>query len=70
MAEPGCWRIEKGGVSGWVEPCLKLPKERYAVTSSSTVVPLRQRDSIEDPLTSVLGPSSTENSTELAQTAL
>jgi len=46
--------IEKGGVSGRVEACLNLPKERYAMTSNSTVVPLRQRDSIDDPLTSVL----------------
>jgi putative transposase len=37
-----------------VEAFLNLPKERYAMTSSSTVVPLRQPDSIEDPLTAVL----------------
>jgi putative transposase len=37
-----------------VEACLNLPKERYAMTSSSSVVPLRQPDSIEDPLTAVL----------------
>jgi transposase-like protein len=37
-----------------VEACLNLPKERYAMTSNSTVVPLRQPDSIDDPLTAVL----------------
>lgn len=37
-----------------METCLNLSKERYAMTSSSTVVPLRQPDSIEDPLTAVL----------------
>jgi transposase-like protein len=37
-----------------VEACLNLPKERYAMTSSSTVVSLRQPDRIEDPLTAVL----------------
>jgi putative transposase len=37
-----------------VEACLNLPKERYAMTSNSTVVPLGQPDSIDDPLTAVL----------------
>src|SRR5512132_3823414 len=48
MAETG-WRLgEKGGVSRWVEACLNLPKERYAMTSnSSTVVPLCQSDAID-----------------------
>src|SRR5512132_3508086 len=46
---------EKGGVSRWVEACLNLPKERYAMTSnSSTVVPLCQSDAIDDPLTAIL----------------
>jgi len=37
-----------------VEACLNLPKERYAMTSSSTVVSLRQPDAIDDPLTAIL----------------
>jgi putative transposase len=37
-----------------VEACLNLLKERYAMTSHSTVVPLRQPDTIEDPLTAIL----------------
>jgi putative transposase len=37
-----------------VEACLNLPEERYAVTSHSSVVPLRQPDEIDDPLTAVL----------------
>jgi putative transposase len=37
-----------------VEACLNLPKERYATMSDSTVVPLRQPDTIDDPLTAVL----------------
>jgi putative transposase len=37
-----------------VEACLNLPKERYAVSSNSTVVPLRQPDTIDDPLTTIL----------------
>jgi transposase-like protein len=37
-----------------VEACLNLPKERYAMSSPSTVVPLRQPDAIDDPLTAVL----------------
>jgi transposase-like protein len=37
-----------------VEACLNLPKERYAMTMTSTVVPLRQPDAVDDPLTSVL----------------
>src|SRR5512132_3754661 len=44
----------KGGVSRWVEACLNLPKERYAMTSNSTVVPLCQSDAIDDPLTAIL----------------
>ena len=34
--------------------CLNLPKERYAMTSNSTVVPLCQSDAIDDPLTVIL----------------
>jgi putative transposase len=37
-----------------VEACLNLPKERYAMTMNNTVVPLRQPEAIEDPLTFVL----------------
>jgi transposase-like protein len=37
-----------------VEACLNLPKERYAMSSNSTVVPLRQPDTIDDPLTTIL----------------
>lgn len=38
-----------------MEACLNLPKERYAVTSNSTVVSLRQPDDeTDDPLTAVL----------------
>jgi putative transposase len=37
-----------------VEACLNLPKERYAMTSDSTVVSLRQPDTVDDPLTAVL----------------
>jgi putative transposase len=37
-----------------VEACLNLPKERYAMTMNNTVVPLRQPEAIEDPLTCVL----------------
>jgi len=37
-----------------VEACLNLPKERYATMSDSIVVPLRQPDTIEDPLTAIL----------------
>lgn len=33
---------------------LNLPKERYAMTSNSTVVPLCQSDAIDDPLTVIL----------------
>ena len=36
------------------EACLNFPKERYATMSDSTVIPLRQPDTIEDPLTAVL----------------
>src|SRR5207245_7473545 len=43
-----------GGVSRWVEACLNLPKERYAMSINSTVVPLRQADTIDDPLTTIL----------------
>jgi putative transposase len=37
-----------------VEACLNLPKERYAMTSSRTIVSLRQPDTVDDPLTAVL----------------
>jgi putative transposase len=37
-----------------VEACLNLPKERYAMMSDSTVVSLRQPDTVDDPLTAVL----------------
>jgi putative transposase len=37
-----------------VEACLNLPKERYAKMSINTVVPLRQPDEVDDPLTAVL----------------
>jgi transposase-like protein len=37
-----------------VEACLNLPKERYATMSDSTVVSLRQPETIDDPLTAVL----------------
>jgi putative transposase len=37
-----------------VEACLNLPKERYAMSSNSTVVPLRQPDTVDDPLTAIL----------------
>jgi transposase-like protein len=37
-----------------VEACLNLPKERYATMSDSTVVSLRQPDTVDDPLTAVL----------------
>jgi hypothetical protein len=30
------WLSDEGGVSSWVEACLNLPKERYAMLSSST----------------------------------
>src|SRR5919202_3169750 len=36
------------------EACRNLPKERYAMTSDTTVVTLRQPDEVEDPLTAVL----------------
>jgi len=36
------------------ETCPDLPKERYAMTSHSTVVPLRQPEEIDDPLTAIL----------------
>jgi hypothetical protein len=44
----------RGGVPRRVEACLNLPKERYAITSNTTVVPLRQPETVEDPLTAVL----------------
>jgi hypothetical protein len=50
----GGGRFEEGGVSRWVEACLNLPKERYAMTSDSAVVSLRQPDTVDDPLTAVL----------------
>src|SRR3978361_937798 len=37
-----------------MEACLNLPKERYAMSSPSTVVPLRRPDEADDPLTAVL----------------
>jgi transposase-like protein len=37
-----------------VEACLNLPKERYATMSNTTVVPLRQPDEVDDPLTAIL----------------
>ncbi len=37
-----------------MEACLNLPKERYAKMSINTVVPLRQPDEIDDPLTAIL----------------
>jgi putative transposase len=37
-----------------VEACLNLPKERYATMSDSTVISLRQPETIDDPLTAVL----------------
>ncbi len=37
-----------------MEACLNLPKERYATMSTTTVVSLRQPDTIDDPLTAVL----------------
>jgi putative transposase len=37
-----------------VEACLNLPKERYATMSDSTVISLRQPETIADPLTAVL----------------
>jgi transposase-like protein len=37
-----------------VEACLNLPKERYAMTSDSSVVPLRKPEMLEDPLTAIL----------------
>jgi putative transposase len=37
-----------------VEACLNLPKERYATMSNSTVISLRQPDTVDDPLTAVL----------------
>jgi len=37
-----------------VEACLKLPKERSAMTSDSRVVPLRKPETLEDPLTAIL----------------
>jgi len=42
-------RIEAGD-----EACQNLPKERYATMSNTTVIPLRQPDTIEDPLTAIL----------------
>jgi putative transposase len=36
------------------EACLNLPKDRYATMNDSTVVPLRQPDMVDDPLTAVL----------------
>jgi hypothetical protein len=37
-----------------VEACLNLLKERYATMSDTTVVPLRQPETVDDPLTAVL----------------
>jgi len=37
-----------------VEACLKLPKERSAMTSDSRVVPLRKPETLDDPLTAIL----------------
>ena len=37
-----------------MEACLNLPKERYAMTKNSTVIPLRQPEVVDDPLTAVL----------------
>jgi transposase-like protein len=37
-----------------VEAYLNLPKERYAMSSNSSIVPLRQPDTIDDPLTTIL----------------
>ena len=37
-----------------MEACLNLPKERYAMTKNSTVIPLRQPEAVDDPLTAVL----------------
>src|SRR5215213_4233856 len=54
MSEFWWWHAEKGGVSRRVEACLNLPKERYAMTSDSPVVPLRQPEETEDPLTAIL----------------
>src|SRR3954453_10764109 len=54
MAETGGWRPEQGGVSKRVEARLNLPKERYAMTSDSTVVSLRKPETLEDPLTTIL----------------
>src|SRR3954453_13501615 len=54
MAETGGWRPEQGGVSKRVEARLNLPKERYAMTSDSTVVSLCKPETLEDPLTTIL----------------
>jgi hypothetical protein len=37
-----------------VEACLNLPEERYATMSNTTIIPLRQPNTIEDSLTAVL----------------
>ena len=37
-----------------MEAWLNLPNEQYAKMSISTVVPLRQPDEIDDPLTAIL----------------
>ena len=37
-----------------MEACLNSRRSRYAISSSSTVVPLRQPDTVDDPLTAVL----------------
>jgi len=37
-----------------VKACLNSRRSRYAISSSSTVVSLRQPDAVDDPLTAVL----------------
>src|SRR5215213_5396871 len=54
MSEFWWWHSEQGGVSRRVEACLNLPKERYAMTSDTRIIPLRQPETLEDPLMAAL----------------
>src|SRR3954469_17138133 len=43
----------KAADRGGCEDCQNLPKERYAMEKTTTVVPFRQVDSVDDPLTEI-----------------
>jgi hypothetical protein len=43
----------EGGVSRRVSTCQNLPEKRYAMSRDTTVVPFRQPEAIDDPLTEV-----------------